>query len=74
MKLSNIFRNLTFWVLLSILLGVIIGHFSPELALFKVLETKFTYNLLGAELNFGPTLSEVLSGVFISLVLSLIHI
>jgi aerobic C4-dicarboxylate transport protein len=68
MKLTNIFQNLTFWVLLSILVGVLVGHWAPELALYKVLETKFTYNLLGAELSFGPSLSEVFSGVFISLV------
>ena len=68
MKFTNIFRNLTFWVLLSILIGVFVGHWAPELALYKVLETKFTYNLLGAELSFGPSLSEVFSGVFISLV------
>jgi len=36
--------------------------------LFKVIESKFSYNLLGADLSFGPTLSEVFSGVFISLV------
>ena len=68
MKLTNIFQNLTFWVLLSILIGVFVGHWAPELALYKVLETKFTYNLLGAELSFGPSLSEVFSSVFISLV------
>ena len=68
MKLTNIFQNLTFWVLLSILVGVLVGHWAPELALYKVLETKFSYNLLGAELSFGPSLSEVFSGVFISLV------
>ena len=68
MKSQTILRNLTFWVLLSILVGVLVGHYSPELALFKVLESKFTYNLLGVDLSFGPTLSEVFSGVFISLV------
>ncbi len=68
MKQLNIFQNLTFWVLLSILLGVFLGHFTPDLALFKVIESKFSYNLLGADLSFGPTLSEVFSGVFISLV------
>ena len=68
MKQLNIFQNLTFWVLLSILLGVFLGHFTPDLALFKVIESKFSYNLLGADLSFGPTLSEVFSGAFISLV------
>jgi aerobic C4-dicarboxylate transport protein len=68
MKQLNIFQNLTFWVLMSIFLGVLLGHFAPDFALLKVLDTKFSYNFLGAELSFGPTLSEVLSGLFISLV------
>jgi aerobic C4-dicarboxylate transport protein len=68
MKQLNILQNLTFWVLLSILLGVIVGHYAPELALHQVLEAKFTYRFLGADLSFGPTFSEVLSGIFISLV------
>ncbi len=68
MKSPTILQNLTFWVLLSILVGVVVGHYSPNLALYKVLESKFTYNLLGVDLSFGPTLSEVFSGVFISLV------
>jgi aerobic C4-dicarboxylate transport protein len=73
MKQLNIFQNLTFWVLLSILLGVFVGHFAPDLALFKVLDSKFSYNLLGADISFGPSLSEVFSGVFISLVKIFIH-
>ncbi len=73
MKLRNITSNLTFWVLLSILLGVLIGHFSPQFALYQVFDKKITYNLLGTELSFGPSLSELLSGVFISLVKLFIH-
>ena len=30
MRLRNLFTNLTFWVILAILLGAGIGHFSPE--------------------------------------------
>jgi len=73
MKLRNITSNLTFWVLLSILIGVLIGHFAPQIALHQVFDKKITYNLLGTELSFGPSLSEVLSGVFISLVKLFIH-
>jgi len=73
MKLRNITSNLTFWVLLSILIGVLIGHFSPQIALHQVFDKKITYNLLGTELSFGPSLSELLSGVFISLVKLFIH-
>jgi aerobic C4-dicarboxylate transport protein len=73
MKFRNITSNLTFWVLFSILLGVLIGHFAPQFALYPVFEKKMNYNLLGTELSFGPTLSEVFSGFFISLVKIFIH-
>ena len=73
MKFRNITSNLTFWVLLSILLGVLIGHFAPQFALYPVFEKKMNYNLLGTELSFGPSLSEVFSGFFISLVKIFIH-
>ena len=68
MKAKKITQNLTFYVLLCVLIGIIIGHFHKEWALFKVFEEKFTYSFLGAEISVGPSLSEVLSGVFISLV------
>jgi aerobic C4-dicarboxylate transport protein len=73
MKLRNITSNLTFWVLISILIGILIGHFSPQFALYQVFDKKITYNLLGTESSFGPSLSELLSGVFISLVKLFIH-
>ncbi len=73
MKSKNITHNLTFWVLLSILIGVLVGHFAPSLALYPVFESKISYSLLGADLAFGPTLSEVFSGIFISLVKLFIH-
>ncbi|MEN9730556.1 MAG: hypothetical protein RLZ91_1674, partial [Bacteroidota bacterium] len=70
---KNITHNLTFWVLLSILLGVIVGHFFPALALHAVLEEKISYNFLGTEISIGKSLSEFLSGIFISLVKLFIH-
>ena len=70
---KNITHNLTFWVLLSILVGVIIGHFFPELALYQVLDDKISYNILGTEISVGKSLSELFSGVFISLVKLFIH-
>lgn len=73
MNKRNITSNLTFWVLLSILLGVLIGHFYPDIALYPVFEKKWTYSFLGADLSVGPSLSEVLSGFFISLVKLFIH-
>lgn len=73
MKLRNITSNLTFWVLISILIGILIGHFAPQFALYQVVDKKITYNLLGTEMSFGPSLSELLSGIFISLVKLFIH-
>jgi aerobic C4-dicarboxylate transport protein len=70
---KNITHNLTFWVLLSIVLGVIVGHFFPALALHAVLDEKISYNFLGTEISIGKSLSEFLSGVFISLVKLFIH-
>ena len=73
MKKNNITSNLTFWVLLSIVIGVIVGHFRPDIALYPVFEKKINYPLLGTEISFGPSLSEMFSGIFISLVKLFIH-
>lgn len=73
MKKKNITHNLTFWVLLSILIGVIIGHFHPDVALYQVVEKKITYSFLGADISIGSSLSELFSGFFISLVKLFIH-
>jgi aerobic C4-dicarboxylate transport protein len=73
MKKNNITSNLTFWVLLSIVIGVIVGHFRPDIALYPVFEKKINYSLLGTEISFGPSLSEMFSGIFISLVKLFIH-
>ena len=73
MKKNNITSNLTFWVLLSIVIGVIVGHFRHDIALYPVFEKKINYSLLGTEISFGPSLSEMFSGIFISLVKLFIH-
>ena len=73
MKKNNITSNLTFWVLLSIVIGVIVGHFRPDIALYPVFGKKINYSLLGTEISFGPSLSEMFSGIFISLVKLFIH-
>lgn len=42
LKFSSLIRNLTFWVLLAILAGVLVGHFNPKLGVqSKVLGTYF---------------------------------
>lgn len=64
----KIIKNLTFWVLLSIIAGIIIGHFAPELALKQVLNEEWKAHLLGQEVKIGKTLSEFLGGLFISTV------
>ena len=64
----KIFRNLTFWVLTAITLGILLGHFRPDLALYKVLEAPIKGRFLGQELEIGATFSEMLGKTFISIV------
>ena len=66
--MRKLFTNLTFWVLLAITTGVLIGHFAPSFALQAVLKEPFKTRFLGQELIIGKTLSEFLGGSFISLV------
>ena len=66
--MRKLFSNLTFWVLLAITAGILIGHFAPDLALHPVLKQPWKTKLLGQELTVGATVSEFLSGVFISTV------
>jgi aerobic C4-dicarboxylate transport protein len=66
--MRKLFTNLTFWVLLSILAGILIGHFYPAIALKRVLNDPWKTSLLGQELVIGNTASEFLSGIFISTV------
>lgn len=66
--MKRLFSNLTFWVLISIALGVIIGHFFPEFALKPVLAAEWKAKFMGQELKLGKTLSEFLGSGFISIV------
>lgn len=66
--MKKLFSNLTFWVLLSITAGIFIGHFFPDFALQQVLQKPWKAKLLGQELEIKTTLSEFLSGTFISTV------
>ena len=65
-KLPKLFSNLTFWVLIAIIAGILVGHFAPELALKPVLNKPFVIKFLGIDIR--TTLSEFISGVFISFV------
>jgi aerobic C4-dicarboxylate transport protein len=68
--MRKLFTNLTFWVLLSITAGILVGHFFPEFALQKVLNKPFKREWLamGQEISIGVSFSELLAGGFISLV------
>ena len=66
--MKKLFTNLTFWVLLAITAGILIGHFYPEFALQKILNSPLKGKFLGQELTVGATVSEFLSGIFISTV------
>jgi len=67
-SMKRLFANLTFWVLIAITAGIIVGRFAPQFALQPVLNHPIKTKLLGQELNIGSTLSEFLSGIFISIV------
>lgn len=66
--MKKILTNLTFWVLTAITLGVLLGHFFPEIALKQVLPDDLKGRFLGQELKIGKSLSEAFGGFFISLV------
>ncbi len=66
--MQKIFRNLTFWVLTSIILGVLLGHFNPNFALRPILEKGVKINLVLSEFELKTSFSELLSSFFISIV------
>lgn len=66
--MKKLFTNLTFWVLTAIVCGICLGHFRPDIALKEVLDNDLKTMFLGQELKLGKTLSEFLSGLFISTV------
>lgn len=66
--MKKLFTNLTFWVLLAITAGILVGHFVPSFAKYPVLDETVRTRLLGQEIKFGTSLSEFLGDCFISLV------
>jgi aerobic C4-dicarboxylate transport protein len=66
--MKNLFKNLTFWVLTAIVCGILLGHFAPDIALKQVLNDDLKGSFMGQELKLGKTISEFLSGLFISTV------
>lgn len=66
--MKKLFTNLTFWVLVAITIAIFLGKFAPQFALLQVLDHPIKTKVLGQEIIIGSTLSELLSGVFISIV------
>ncbi|MBS1921381.1 MAG: cation:dicarboxylase symporter family transporter [Bacteroidetes bacterium] len=66
--MKKLFSNLTFWVLLAIIAGVLVGQFAPQLALRPVLSAPWKGRFLGQDLELGATLSEFLGKLFISII------
>ncbi len=66
--IRRLFTNLTFWVLIAITVGILIGHFFPQWALHPVLDKPLKGKFLGQELTIGATASEMLGTTFISIV------
>jgi aerobic C4-dicarboxylate transport protein len=66
--MKNLFKNLTFWVLTAIVSGILLGHYRPDIALQQILSDDIKANFMGQELKLGKTISEFLSGLFISTV------
>ncbi len=71
--MKKLFTNLTFWVLLAITAGILVGHFAPSFAKYPVLKKPFEATFLGQEVKFGTTLSEFLGNGFISIVKQFIN-
>ncbi|HEY6064079.1 MAG TPA: cation:dicarboxylase symporter family transporter, partial [Chitinophagaceae bacterium] len=66
--MRKLFTNLTFWVLLAITAGILIGHYAPDIALYPVMKNPWKAKFMGQDLSVGATVSEFLSGGFISIV------
>src|SRR3984893_12011777 len=71
--MKKLFTNLTFWVLIAITAGVLVGHFAPEFAKYPVLKNPVKTSFLGQEIKFGITLSELLGDCFIDIVKQFIN-
>ncbi len=66
--LKKLFTNLTFWVLIAITAGILVGHYAPQLAQQKIFEKSHSFHLLGQQMKISNTFSEFLGNGFISIV------
>jgi aerobic C4-dicarboxylate transport protein len=71
--MRKLLTNLTFWVLIAITAGVLIGHFLPGFAKYPVLQKPVKTSFLGQEIKFGTSLSEFLGDCFIDVVRQFIN-
>jgi aerobic C4-dicarboxylate transport protein len=71
--MKKLFTNLTFWVLLAITAGVLVGHFAPGFAKYPILDKTYRTSFLGQEIKFGSTLSEFLGDCFVDIVKQFIN-
>ncbi len=65
---KKLFSNLTFYVLLAIAAGILLGHLAPDIALKQIMANDWKMQFIGQELKVGKTMCEMLSGCFISVV------
>lgn len=66
--MKKVLTNLTFWVLLSIILGTLLGHYLPVLALSPILDKPIKFSLVLTSFEIKTSLSEAFSSTFISMV------
>lgn len=66
--MKKVFTNLTFWVLLAIVTGTMLGHFFPKLALTQVLDKPIKFSLILTHFEVKTSLAEAFSSFFISIV------
>ncbi len=66
--MKKILTNLTFWVLLAIITGTLLGHYFPALALSPLLDKPVKFSLILSSFEIKPSLSEAFSSTFISIV------
>src|SRR5215467_12491268 len=71
--MKKLFTNLTFWVLLAVTAGILIGHFAPAFAQYPILQKPFKTTFLGQEIKFGTSLSEFLGDCFIDVIKQFIN-
>jgi aerobic C4-dicarboxylate transport protein len=71
--MRKLFTNLTFWVLIAVTAGVLVGHFIPGFAKYPVLQKPVKTSFLGQEIKFGTSMSEFLGDCFIDIVKQFIN-